>query len=149
MAALGNFDRDLTQELRRFRPSYSNRRLAGDYGRLHGGRCASSPYPMLLPPGLRSPSIEWTPRLNPLNQFILPGGHASRRLGSYCPHRLQAGRATSGGVNSIPSRMTFHGENYERALVFLNRLSDYFFMLARYCNKLHTVADMTWEPSTN
>lgn len=34
---------------------------------------------------------------------------------------------------------------YQRLLVFINRLSDYLFMLARHCNYSHGVADNPWK----
>jgi cob(I)alamin adenosyltransferase len=35
-------------------------------------------------------------------------------------------------------------DGLDEMLVYLNRLSDYFFVLARYCNFLTGVADVLW-----
>lgn len=83
--------------------------------------------------------------LPPLKQFILPGGHpaaAWSHLARTVCRRVE--RRLVALTASNPAE--FSNESYARALVFLNRLSDYFFVLARYCNKLYNVADMSWEP---
>ncbi len=78
-----------------------------------------------------------------LNQFILPGGHLSAALAhvarTVCRRTERracelAEHGDSGSNGSMPS-----------ILVFLNRLSDYLFVLARYCNHLQGQADIPWK----
>lgn len=79
--------------------------------------------------------------LIPLNAFILPGGHPSagwahvaRTVCRRAERRAAALVAVSGtGAASM-----------ENILVYMNRLSDYFFVLARYCNHLAGVEEITW-----
>ncbi len=78
-----------------------------------------------------------------LNQFILPGGHLSAALAHVartvcrrterraCELAEQGDSTVDGSVFAI--------------LVFLNRLSDYLFVLARYCNHLEGRADILWK----
>lgn len=81
--------------------------------------------------------------LPPLKHFILPGGHISSALAhvarTVCRraerHATFLDEQTS---DSITSRQL------DEILVFLNRLSDYLFLLARYCNKLNGVSDIEW-----
>jgi cob(I)alamin adenosyltransferase len=35
-------------------------------------------------------------------------------------------------------------EQYRKSLVYLNRLSDYLFVLARHCNHIQGVSDKLW-----
>ena len=76
-----------------------------------------------------------------LKNFILPGGaltasslHVCRTSTRNCERKLVA----------------YHQETLEKlpydSLIFLNRLSDYFFVLARYCNKMESVAEIPWKP---
>ena len=83
--------------------------------------------------------------LEPLMQFILPGGHATaawahiaRTVCRRTERRLVALAASKPDDTS--------GDNFQHALVYLNRLSDYFFVLARHCNNLYYVAEQPWEP---
>lgn len=95
--------------------------------------------------------VEWLEaeidRLNgdlaPLNSFILPGGtplaahlhHArtvSRRAERLC---VALGEAEPGKVS-------------DAVLKYLNRLSDYLFVAARWCND-HGRADILWTPGAN
>jgi cob(I)alamin adenosyltransferase len=83
--------------------------------------------------------------LPPLRGFILPGGHPSacwahvartvcRRAERHVVAMLEATEPGSEGTG--PTRLG----------IYLNRLSDYLFMLARYCNHRQGVADILWEP---
>jgi cob(I)alamin adenosyltransferase len=83
--------------------------------------------------------------LPPLSGFILPGGHPSacwahvaRTVCRRAERRLVAVLETteSGLEGAGPARMG----------TYLNRLSDYLFVLARYCNHINGVADTAWEP---
>jgi cob(I)alamin adenosyltransferase len=79
-----------------------------------------------------------------LKVFILPGGHqtaawahlartVSRRTERRLVHLLDEYQR-----DSVP-------ESYKIALIYLNRLSDYFFVAARYCNQVSGVAESLWE----
>lgn len=79
--------------------------------------------------------------LAPLKSFILPGGsmpaawaHVARtvcrRVERKVVHLAGADQLIENGLDEM--------------LVYLNRLSDYFFVLARYCNHLAGVEDVIW-----
>ena len=80
-----------------------------------------------------------------LNAFILPGGHISAAWAhvarAVC--RRCERKAVSLTARSIKPKAA---EPYQRVLVYLNRLSDYLFVMARYCNHIHGVADKPWKP---
>ena len=86
--------------------------------------------------------------LPPLKTFILPGGHMSSALAhiarTICRRAerrmtgLFRGSDTSGGGAAIP-------EYLQDVFVYINRLSDYLFIVARYCNHLAGVADVPWK----
>jgi len=74
----------------------------------------------------------------PLKQFILPGGsenaalaHLSRTICRRAERELLA--------------LTKKEKIRSECLVYLNRLSDWFFLLARYLNTLADVEDVIWE----
>jgi cob(I)alamin adenosyltransferase len=84
-------------------------------------------------------------KLTPLRGFILPGGHPSacwahvaRTVCRRAERRVTAMMETRDGG---PER-----EGLARLGAYLNRLSDYLFVLARYCNHLHGLSDRLWEP---
>jgi len=78
-------------------------------------------------------------RMEELRNFILPGGCKSSALLHIC--RIICRRAErrvvtlSNGVNLNPE-----------IIIFLNRLSDLFFVLARYENKISGIEDIKWQP---
>ncbi len=81
----------------------------------------------------------WTEELPPLKKFILPGGgmaaaqaHIARTI---C---RRAEREMVGAANTNQLR--------EICLVYINRLSDWFFVLGRYLNYLQNIDDNTWSP---
>ncbi|MGE5255169.1 MAG: cob(I)yrinic acid a,c-diamide adenosyltransferase [Hyphomicrobiales bacterium] len=79
-----------------------------------------------------------------LKGFILPGGHASAAWAhiarAVCrrAERRAVGLA-SAGPDAGPA------DQLGRAVVYLNRLSDYFFVLARYVNRTQGVEDSLWK----
>lgn len=79
--------------------------------------------------------------LSPLNAFILPGGHPSAgwahmaRTACRRAERRAVSLAASSGKSPV---------SVDNLLVYLNRLSDYFFVLARYCNHIAGVEEITW-----
>lgn len=79
-----------------------------------------------------------------LSGFILPGGRPAAAWAHIC--RTVCRRAER--------KVTRLGDNYtngnaaalfKTTLVYLNRLSDYLFVLARYCNHLQGVSDTLWK----
>jgi cob(I)alamin adenosyltransferase len=85
---------------------------------------------------------EWDKSLQPLTNFILPGGseasaiiHATR---SKC---RTVERIFVGYTNNSDTRP----KDYKEMRVFLNRLSDWLFTLARYSNKLQKIEDRIWK----
>lgn len=79
--------------------------------------------------------------IGPLKNFILPGGtHAAAAL-----HICRTG-ARSVERKTIHYFETTQEELPLNAVIFLNRLSDYFFVLARYTNKKANVAEIEWKP---
>ena len=76
-------------------------------------------------------------KLEPLKNFILPGGSKSSALLHVC--RSVCRRAERRVVKLSSSEKI--GENL---VIYLNRLSDLFFVLARYENKAAGVPDTKW-----
>ena len=85
-------------------------------------------------------------QLPDLKNFILPGGHISAAWAhvarSVC--RRTERHAVRVLRESDADRST---AELKKALVYLNRLSDYLFVLARECNRLNGLSDITWKKS--
>lgn len=81
-------------------------------------------------------------RLDDLKAFILPGGHASATWAHLA--RTVCRRAERRAVTLVAS-VTAPSNDMENLLIYLNRLSDYFFVLARYCNHLAGVKEAIWQ----
>lgn len=78
-----------------------------------------------------------------LNTFILPGGHVSAAWAHVA--RTVCRRCERKAASLIdPSGEPRGTGPYQRLIVYLNRLSDYLFVLARHCNYIHGIADKTW-----
>jgi len=104
-------------------------------------------------PGLDPGAVEWMEAeidrmesaLRPLRGFILPGGHPA----AACAHlaRTVCRRAERQGVALVRDR---EGQALREvltpALVYLNRLSDYLFVLARFLNHRAGQGDKLWDP---
>lgn len=76
--------------------------------------------------------------LKPLSDFILPGGCRASAMLNVC--RTICRRAERKVVKLNASEQV--GENI---LIFLNRLSDLFFVLARYENMISGIPDVIWK----
>jgi cob(I)alamin adenosyltransferase len=78
-----------------------------------------------------------------LKGFILPGGHASAAWAhiarAVCrrAERRAVGLSTAGPDPGPADQLS-------RAIVYLNRLSDYFFVLARHLNRSQGIEDRLW-----
>jgi len=119
-----------------------------------GARLASTATaPEALPPDLEWPSrsaeLERSidalqSGLPPLDAFILPGGHpasASAHVARAVCRRVERRVVTLAA--GLPSRGSAGG--MEGLLVFLNRLSDYLFVLARAINHIEGIPERTWQ----
>jgi cob(I)alamin adenosyltransferase len=81
--------------------------------------------------------------LPPLTGFILPAGHAAATWAHVA--RTVCRRAERHAVTLLGEAMEEkRSETYGRILVYMNRLSDYLFVLARYCNRIMGVQDIPW-----
>lgn len=81
--------------------------------------------------------------LEPLMNFILPGGS----LAASAFHL-----ARTGTRNVERKLISFQQSTKEElpflSIIFLNRLSDYFFVLSRFINKTEKVPEILWKPKT-
>ena len=83
--------------------------------------------------------------LPPLKGFILPGGHPSASWTHVA--RTVCRRAERHVVAMLEAtEMGQEGERLALMRTYLNRLSDYLFVLARYCNHVYGITDKLWEP---
>lgn len=101
------------------------------------------PTPDLLPADIETLEIEMDQMeetLPPLKNFILPGGHTSVSICHLC--RTVCRRAERLAVALVQA-----GEPVDAlALQYLNRLSDYFFVLARFLAKELGAEEVIWKP---
>ncbi len=80
-------------------------------------------------------------RLSPLNSFILPGG-------SEAAARVHLARAIARRAERAATALAQAEPVNPAALAYLNRLSDYLFVLARACNR-DGIDDVKWVPGQN
>ena len=79
-----------------------------------------------------------------LKGFILPGGHSTAawaHLARTICRRTE--RKMVYFLDASPQDQV--PDSYQRALIYINRLSDYFFVVARYCNYVLEVPEKLWE----
>lgn len=81
--------------------------------------------------------------LAPLKNFVLPGGHEAAALAHVC--RTTCRRAERLCVKLDHEHQTDSPVTSE-FMIYINRLSDYFFVLARFLNKQHGVDEPIWKP---
>lgn len=79
--------------------------------------------------------------LEELKNFILPGGSKA----AAALHVCRTGTRTMERM-LLRFQDTKGEELPENSVVFLNRLSDYFFVLARYVNKIQGGKELLWKP---
>lgn len=80
--------------------------------------------------------------LEPLKNFILPGGHqrsAAIHLCRTCTRSVER--------RMVDFKIETGEELPDNGLEFINRLSDYFFVLARWLNKNEGVIETPWKPN--
>ena len=81
--------------------------------------------------------------LSPLKNFVLPGGHESAAEAHLCRTGCRrAERLCVGLEQSLQEDSPVAPE----FVIYLNRLSDYFFVLARYLNHLYGITEPIWKP---
>jgi cob(I)alamin adenosyltransferase len=78
------------------------------------------------------------PKLKPLRSFILPGG-------SSIAARLHFARTVCRRAERVCVRLSRNEDIGEDVTVYLNRLSDLLFVLARYANVLAGVSETRWK----
>lgn len=84
-------------------------------------------------------------KLPQLTQFILPGGHISASWAHVA--RTVCRRVERRLIDLRNQREGFgQDDTVANILIYLNRLSDYLFLLARYCNQIHHLSDYPWDP---
>ncbi|MEJ2543303.1 MAG: cob(I)yrinic acid a,c-diamide adenosyltransferase [Calditrichaceae bacterium] len=81
---------------------------------------------------------EISEKLEPLKNFILPGGSESAAIAHLA--RTVCRRAER-NLTKLMDQAEVRGE----LLVYINRLSDLFFVIARYLNKLNNQPDIVWK----
>lgn len=77
----------------------------------------------------------------PLKNFILPGGDPAAAAFHICRtvcRRLER--------QMVDFEDQHNGEVPEKALAFINRLSDYFFVISRYINSTKNIEETLWVP---
>ena len=80
--------------------------------------------------------------LDALNSFIIPGGHPSA---AWSHMARTVCRRVERRVVKLASSKAVIPDSVQEMLIYLNRLSDYFFALARYCNHLAGATDELWQ----
>lgn len=92
--------------------------------------------------GLEKAIDEMTESLDEMKGFILPGGHPSSAWGHYT---RTVCRRVERRVVLLKDQPGYRDQDWlDVVLVYMNRLSDYLFTLARYCNHLYRVDDVLW-----
>jgi len=81
---------------------------------------------------------KYSEKIPALNKFILPGGSEAA---SYAHLARTVCRRAERMLISLANEIDIRGS----LIIYLNRLSDLFFVLARYQNVLNSVDDVVWE----
>ena len=82
--------------------------------------------------------------LPPLTGFILPAGHASATWAHIARTVCRRAERHAVGLLEEAAEEKLPGM-YGRLLVYMNRLSDYLFVLSRYCNRIREVQEIPWK----
>lgn len=110
--------------------------------------CSDPKMATKLPP-LKTDSIqsveEWIDgidgELQPLRNFILPGGHPAAAVAHVC-------RTVTRRAERLCVSLDQQTSIQVPAVPFLNRLSDYFFVLSRWINHRTLQQEVEWKPSS-
>lgn len=81
---------------------------------------------------------ELSDKLDPLKNFILPGGSESAAI-------AHLARTVCRRAERNLAELVFENLTRKEIIIYLNRLSDMFFVMARYLNKLNNVPDVLWK----
>ncbi len=81
----------------------------------------------------------WESQLPPLKTFILPGGHP-------CGALLHMARTNCRTAERLVSPLQQNKEVSEHVLKYLNRLSDYLFVISRAVNQMTNSQETPWFP---
>ena len=79
------------------------------------------------------------PQLEPLNSFILPGGTLLASI-------MHLSRTIARRAETHVIALSQNEEINKDAAIYLNRLSDLMFILARAINQRKNISDMVWKP---
>jgi len=77
--------------------------------------------------------------VSPLTNFILPGGHITAS-------NIHLARTITRRAESLTVALSSHEKINEHCQIYLNRLSDLLFVLARVINKRTQKNDIVWKP---
>ncbi len=83
----------------------------------------------------------WEKKLSPLQNFILPGGHT---VGAELHLARSIARRAEREVVSVANEEKIN----LNCQIYLNRLSDWFFVVARYVNHLENIPETIWKGRT-
>ncbi len=78
-------------------------------------------------------------QLSPLHSFILPGGHQGGAM-------LHLARSICRRAERRVVPLNKQADVSDHLLIYLNRLSDYLFVVSRYVNHLAQVPETLWSP---
>lgn len=78
-------------------------------------------------------------QLSPLKNFILPAGSRAIAQAHVC-------RTVCRRVERLVSHLSEEEEVHKNIIPILNRLSDYFFVVARFIAHINNVDEIKWEP---
>lgn len=76
--------------------------------------------------------------LPPLHAFILPGGHPAAAL-------LHLARSICRRAERLVVPLTMHADVSQHVMIYLNRLSDYLFVVSRWINQLANTPETLWQ----
>ena len=79
-----------------------------------------------------------------LKGFILPGGHITAAWAHMARTVCRRSERKVAPILNISAKIKTP-ESYQNAFVYLNRLSDYLFVLARHCNRINGLGDKRWK----
>lgn len=80
-----------------------------------------------------------------LKHFVLPGGHLSASLAHMARTVCRRAERRMVALVEHDTDPPASADTLNHIQVFLNRLSDYLFVVARYCNLLHGQGDELWK----
>lgn len=112
-----------------------------------GAYLASDPDKKTPPVDLHASDVEWLEQaidamdaqLEPLRNFVIPGGHPATAHAHVCRTVCRRAERRCTALHELQPLD-------ELAVRYLNRLSDYFFTLARYIARKNGATEVIWRP---